>query len=210
MKTYYVYILTNKKQGVLYIGVTNNITRRIYEHKKGIFEGFSKKYNLKKLVWFDETNDVSAAIETEKRMKKWKRQYKINVIEALNPSWRDLSEDFLDMDWMEGDTGMSFHSNRYDNFFSVIPAHFCHSCACRNLIYLFLRYRYVAPLQPVGQLFLLSFLPLLSFLRTSVIPAEVPESFYFFLFFLCSKCYHENNKKMKNSYCPLPWFLLPA
>ena len=93
-----MYTLTNKKKGVHYIGVTNDLTRRMYEHKKGTFEGFSKRYNLKKLVWYDQTDDISSAIETEKRMKKWKRQYKINVIEEMNPEWRDLSEDFLDMD----------------------------------------------------------------------------------------------------------------
>lgn len=78
--------------------MTNDLTRRMYEHKKGTFEGFSKRYNLKKLVWYDQTDDISSAIETEKRMKKWKRQYKINVIEEMNPEWKDLSEDFLDMD----------------------------------------------------------------------------------------------------------------
>jgi len=96
--TYFVYILTNKKNGVLYIGVTNDISRRIYQHKKGTFEGFSKRYNLKKLVWYNQTDDISSAIETEERMKKWRRQYKLNVIEEMNPEWRDLSEDFLDMD----------------------------------------------------------------------------------------------------------------
>jgi len=93
-----MYILTNKKKGVLYIGVTNDLMKRMYEHKKGTFEGFSKRYNLKKLVLYDQTDDISSAIETEKRMKKWKRQYKINVIEEMNPEWKDLSEDFLDMD----------------------------------------------------------------------------------------------------------------
>ncbi len=88
--------MTNKKEGVLYIGVTNNLPRRVYEHKKEILGGFTKKYNLKKLVWYEVTNDIHVAIETEKCMKKWKRQYKINIIEEMNPDWKDLSEDFLD------------------------------------------------------------------------------------------------------------------
>lgn len=90
MNTYFVYILTNRKDGTLYIGVTNNLKRRIYEHKVGYRGGFTKIYGLKKLVWFQTFNDIIKAIENEKRMKKWKRQYKINVIEKLNPEWEDL------------------------------------------------------------------------------------------------------------------------
>ena len=90
MKTYYVYIVTNKKNGTLYLGVTNSLKRRIYEHKIGYRKGFTKKYGLKKLVWFQTFNDINRAIEIEKRMKKWKRQYKINVIEHFNPKWEDL------------------------------------------------------------------------------------------------------------------------
>jgi len=93
-KSYYVYILTNKKHGTLYIGVTNDLMRRIYEHKNKIFKGFTKKYNLTKLVYYAETNDISAAITEEKRMKKWYRKWKIELIEKENPDWKDLAEDW--------------------------------------------------------------------------------------------------------------------
>ena len=90
MKKYYVYMMTNKNNTVLYIGVTNNLVRRVYEHKKNLIEGFTKKYNCHKLVWFAETESVESAILQEKRMKKWKREYKENVINQLNPEWKDL------------------------------------------------------------------------------------------------------------------------
>ena len=86
---YYVYILTNKSNRVLYIGMTNNIQRRIYEHKNKLVEGFSSKYNLNKLVYFETTTDVSAAIEREKVLKKWSRIKKCNLIQIQNPSWQD-------------------------------------------------------------------------------------------------------------------------
>lgn len=75
---------------VLYIGITNDLLRRVYEHKNGLIEGFTKKYNCNKLVWYMETENVESAILQEKRMKKWKRRYKINVINELNPNWKDL------------------------------------------------------------------------------------------------------------------------
>ena len=90
METYYVYMMANKYNNVLYIGVTNNLIRRVYEHKKGVIDGFTKKYNCHKLVWFQQTNDVTAAITQEKGMKKWKREYKENVIREMNPEWKDL------------------------------------------------------------------------------------------------------------------------
>jgi len=95
-KSYYVYILTNKKNGTLYIGVTNDLERRVYEHKNKIIEGFTKKYNLTKLVYYEETDDVVAAIEYEKRMKKWYRKWKIELIEKDNPEWEDLAEDWFE------------------------------------------------------------------------------------------------------------------
>ena len=98
MKTYYVYMMANKHNNVLYIGVTNNLVRRVYEHKKNLIEGFTKKYNCHKLVWFQQTNDVTAAITQEKRMKKWKREYKENVIREINPEWKDLYNDLVNMD----------------------------------------------------------------------------------------------------------------
>jgi putative endonuclease len=95
MKTYFVYILANKRNGTLYIGITNDLMRRSSEHKSGSIEGFTKKYSISKLVYFESTTDVNEAIAREKRLKKWKRQWKIDLIEKLNPDWRDLSEDFL-------------------------------------------------------------------------------------------------------------------
>jgi putative endonuclease len=95
MKTYFVYILASKRNGTLYVGMTNNLTRRVFEHKSGLVEGFSKKYSVEKLVYFESTSDVNEAIIREKRLKKWKRQWKIDLIEQSNPDWRDLSIDFL-------------------------------------------------------------------------------------------------------------------
>jgi putative endonuclease len=92
MKTYYIYIFASKRNGTLYIGITNDLTRRIFEHKTGLINGFTKKYSVNKLVYFESTNDVNAAILREKRLKKWKRQWKIELIEKLNPDWNDLSE----------------------------------------------------------------------------------------------------------------------
>jgi len=89
-KTYYVYMLTNKRAGTLYIGVTNNLVRRVYEHKLGLVEGFSKKYGVKKLVWYEQTNDIRAALTREKQLKKWERKWKIELIENANSTWRDL------------------------------------------------------------------------------------------------------------------------
>ena len=95
MKSFYVYILTNKKHGTLYIGVTSNLIQRIYEHRHGLVEGFTKKYGLHKLMHFEETNDVMSAITREKQIKKWKRVWKIELIEKHNPDWKDLAEEFL-------------------------------------------------------------------------------------------------------------------
>ncbi|HEY6625885.1 MAG TPA: GIY-YIG nuclease family protein [Ignavibacteriaceae bacterium] len=95
MKTYFVYILASKRNGTLYVGITNNLTRRIFEHQSGLIEGFTKKYLIDKLVYFESTSDVNEAIKREKRLKKWKRQWKTELIEKSNPDWRDLSEDFL-------------------------------------------------------------------------------------------------------------------
>ncbi len=96
MKTYYVYILASKKNGTLYIGVTSDLIRRLYEHRKGLIEGFSKKYIVHQLVYFEHTNDVYSAIGREKCLKRWKREWKIRLIEETNPEWRDLSEELFD------------------------------------------------------------------------------------------------------------------
>jgi len=95
MKTFYIYILASKKNGTLYIGMTNDLVRRVYEHKSGFIEGFTKKYSINRLVYFESTTDVNEAILREKRLKKWKRQWKIELIEKSNPEWRDLSVDFI-------------------------------------------------------------------------------------------------------------------
>ena len=79
----------------MYIGITNDLARRIYEHKSSLIEGFTRKYSIDKLVYFESTTDVNEAIAREKRLKKWKRQWKIDLIEISNPDWRDLSEDFI-------------------------------------------------------------------------------------------------------------------
>jgi len=89
---YYVYILSNWNNKVLYIGVTNNLERRIYEHKNKLIEGFTEKYNVNKLVYFEEAIDVNCAIRREKQLKGWRREKKNELIESVNPKWEDLSE----------------------------------------------------------------------------------------------------------------------
>ena len=84
--------MTNRNDGVLYTGITNNIDRRVYEHKEKLTPGFTSKYNLTKLVFFEETFDVDAAIAREKQIKGWLRKKKIELIEVQNPDWRDMSE----------------------------------------------------------------------------------------------------------------------
>jgi len=91
IKYYYVYILTNWSNRVLYIGITNNMQRRIYEHKHKIVEGFTSKYNLNKLVYFETFEDSLLAISREKELKKWRRQKKDDLINTYNPEWKDLS-----------------------------------------------------------------------------------------------------------------------
>ncbi len=93
MKTYYVYIMASKKNGTLYIGVTNDLRRRVWQHKSDVHEGFTKKYGVHSLVWFEATYDIRGAIQREKQMKKWNRQWKINLIERENPEWADLYEE---------------------------------------------------------------------------------------------------------------------
>ena len=93
-KIFYVYIITNKLNTVFYIGVTNNIKRRIYEHKNNIIEGFSSKYKLTKLVYYEETSSSESAINREKQLKRWHRDWKINLIKEYNPLFKDLSEEW--------------------------------------------------------------------------------------------------------------------
>ncbi len=90
MKDYFVYILASKKDGVLYIGVTNDLIRRVQEHKEGKADSFSKKYFVQKLVYFEHTTEIESAILREKQLKKWNRSWKIALIEKENPNWDDL------------------------------------------------------------------------------------------------------------------------
>ncbi len=90
MGQYFVYILASKRNGTLYIGVTNNLLKRVHQHKNDIAEGFTKKYNVHKLVYYETFGRIQDAITREKRMKKWKRQWKMELIEKSNPKWEDL------------------------------------------------------------------------------------------------------------------------
>ncbi len=92
MKDYWVYIITNKHNTTLYIGVTNNLERRIWEHKNKEIKGFSFKYNLEKLVFFEKYKDINQAILREKQLKNWHKDWKINIIKKDNPKFEDLSE----------------------------------------------------------------------------------------------------------------------
>ena len=89
---YFVYIMTNKDHGTLYIGVTNDLVRRAYEHRTGATAGFSRKYNLTRLVYYEDYPSAAEAIAREKSMKEWKRAWKIDLIEGMNPAWDDLYE----------------------------------------------------------------------------------------------------------------------
>jgi putative endonuclease len=92
---YYVYILASKRNGTLYIGMTSDLIRRVYEHKNNLVDGFAKKYHVYSLVYYETTDDVNGAIVREKRLKKWKRSWKIELIQKENPEWRDLYFDLL-------------------------------------------------------------------------------------------------------------------
>lgn len=93
---YYVYILASRKNGTLYIGVTNDLIRRIYEHKNKSISGFTSQYDVDQLVWFDQTDDVTSAISAEKRLKRWNRAWKVALIEKTNPQWKDLYPGLLE------------------------------------------------------------------------------------------------------------------
>ena len=87
---YFVYIIASRKDGAIYIGVSNDIVRRIFEHRNKVVPGFASKYNITRLVWFEMYDDPISAISREKELKKWKRSWKIQLIEAENPQWNDL------------------------------------------------------------------------------------------------------------------------
>ncbi len=91
----YTYILSDKPRGTLYIGVTSDLIRRIWQHKESFVDGFSAKYGLKKLVWFEVHEDISEAIKREKQLKKWNRVWKIELVEKTNSEWRDLYPELL-------------------------------------------------------------------------------------------------------------------
>lgn len=95
MRKYFVYILASQKNGTLYIGVTNNLNSRIEQHKLGIIQGFTQKYNVTLLVYFEEHTDIREAIQREKALKKWNRSWKIRIIEEVNPEWKDLADELL-------------------------------------------------------------------------------------------------------------------
>ena len=90
-----VYILATDRNGTLYIGVTSNLAKRITQHKNGEADGFTKKYSVHKLVWYEYCDTMPAAIAEEKRLKEWNRKWKIQLIEKVNPYWKDLSEDVI-------------------------------------------------------------------------------------------------------------------
>ena len=89
-RSFYVYILTNQRYGTLYVGVTNDLVRRVWEHKSDLVDGFSKRHRLHRLVWYEAHDDVYQAITREKLIKKWHRDWKVNLIQAMNPDWVDL------------------------------------------------------------------------------------------------------------------------
>jgi putative endonuclease len=93
MADYFVYILTNKPRGTLYVGVTNDLVRRIYEHREGAIPGFTKRYGLKQLVYFERYDTPAAAIQREKNIKHWSRAWKLDLVNSSNPQWRDLYND---------------------------------------------------------------------------------------------------------------------
>jgi len=93
MRGGFVYIMTNRPNGTLYLGVTSNLARRAWEHREGVIQGFTKRYGLKRLVWHEVHEDIRTAIQREKTMKHWPRAWKVRLILDLNPEWRDLNDD---------------------------------------------------------------------------------------------------------------------
>ena len=94
-QTYYVYIMASKRNGTLYIGVTNDLIRRVYEHKNNLIEGFTNKYRVHKLVYWEQSENIESALQREKQLKIWKRQWKLALIEEHNANWQDLYEQLL-------------------------------------------------------------------------------------------------------------------
>ena len=96
MNQYFVYILASKRNGTLYIGITRNLVKRVYEHKHNKVEGFTEKYEVHRLVWYEDCGDVREAITKEKQLKKWNRKWKLALIEKTNPEWQDLYDELTD------------------------------------------------------------------------------------------------------------------
>ncbi len=96
----YLYILTNRPDGTLYVGVTSNLPQRMAQHRDGTFEGFTKKYGLKRLIYVERHDEIANAIAREKTIKGWRRAWKVRLITASNPDWRDLSADLYKQLWM--------------------------------------------------------------------------------------------------------------
>jgi putative endonuclease len=95
MRQYFVYMLANRRYGVLYVGVTNNLLRRISEHRQKVVEGFTKEHGVIRLVYFEEYATIAQARAREHSLKRWRRAWKLALVDQLNPEWRDLAEDFL-------------------------------------------------------------------------------------------------------------------
>ena len=106
MNNYYVYILASKYNGTLYTGFTSDLAGRVYVHKNDLAEGFTRKYGVHRLVYFETCDDYDSALQREKQIKEWKRQWKIELIEKANPEWRDLYEDILSIFWIPTFVGM--------------------------------------------------------------------------------------------------------
>ncbi len=99
-KVFAVYIMTNRRDGVLYVGVTSDLPTRAVQHKAGLIDGFTKRYNLKRLVWCRWFHDADQAIKFEKQLKRWRRDWKLQLIEEMNPGWDDLLPDLMGADFI--------------------------------------------------------------------------------------------------------------
>tara|TARA_R110002110_G_scaffold32551_2_gene112848 strand:+ start:353 stop:640 length:288 start_codon:yes stop_codon:yes gene_type:complete len=95
MQSSWVYIMTNRPNGILYVGVTSNLAQRAYQHRMGVIDGFTKKYGLKQLVYAEEHREITAAIQREKNIKHWSRAWKVKLIHRINPEWDDLYESYF-------------------------------------------------------------------------------------------------------------------
>ena len=95
MRRFFIYMLASHRNGTLYVGVTNDLLRRVREHKSGLVEGFTKKYGVYMLVWYEVAESASSAIQREKQLKHWRRAWKLRIIEEANPEWRDLFDELM-------------------------------------------------------------------------------------------------------------------